>query len=39
VHWRLTRRLQGFTGDGLGAEQQISEVAAYLAMALAVGWH
>lgn len=38
VHSRLARRLQGFTGDGLGACQQISEIAAYLAMALALGW-
>jgi adenosylcobinamide-GDP ribazoletransferase len=37
VHWRLQRRLQGFTGDGLGAEQQVSEIAFYLAMALAMG--
>lgn len=37
VHWRLQRRLQGFTGDGLGAAQQVSEVGFYLVMALAMG--
>jgi adenosylcobinamide-GDP ribazoletransferase len=37
VHWRLQRRLQGFTGDGLGAAQQVSEIGFYLAMALAMG--
>lgn len=30
---RLWRRLQGFTGDGLGAVQQLSEIALYLALA------
>ena len=36
--WRLLRRrLQGFTGDGLGATQQVSEVLFYLGMALALG--
>lgn len=30
---RLWRRLQGFTGDGLGAVQQLSEIAIYLALA------
>ncbi len=35
--WRLLRRrLQGFTGDGLGATQQVSEVLFYLGAALAV---
>lgn len=35
--WRLLRRrLQGFTGDGLGATQQLSEVLFYLGAALAV---
>jgi adenosylcobinamide-GDP ribazoletransferase len=35
--WRLLhRRLQGFTGDGLGATQQVSEVCFYLALALAL---
>ena len=33
--WRLLkRRLQGFTGDGLGATQQISELAFYLGLLL-----
>jgi adenosylcobinamide-GDP ribazoletransferase len=33
--WRLLqRRLQGFTGDGLGATQQVSEVMFYLGLAL-----
>ena len=32
--WRLLhRRLQGFTGDGLGATQQLSEIGFYLALA------
>jgi adenosylcobinamide-GDP ribazoletransferase len=35
--WRLLRRrLQGFTGDGLGATQQVCEVLFYLGAALAV---
>ena len=35
--WRLLRRrLQGFTGDGLGATQQVSEVLFYLGIALAL---
>ncbi|WP_066270190.1 adenosylcobinamide-GDP ribazoletransferase [Hydrogenophaga palleronii] len=34
--WRLLqRRLQGFTGDGLGATQQVAEVLFYLGLALA----
>jgi adenosylcobinamide-GDP ribazoletransferase len=34
--WRLfARRLQGFTGDCLGATQQVCEVAFYLGLALA----
>ncbi|WP_180682805.1 adenosylcobinamide-GDP ribazoletransferase [Tepidicella baoligensis] len=37
VHWRLKQRLQGFTGDGLGAVQQVSEIGFYLAVALAMG--
>lgn len=37
VHWRLQRRLQGFTGDGLGAVQQMSEIGFYLGVALALG--
>jgi adenosylcobinamide-GDP ribazoletransferase len=33
--WRLLkRRLQGFTGDGLGATQQVSESAFYLGLLL-----
>lgn len=32
----LWRRLQGFTGDGLGATQQVIELAVYLGLALAV---
>ena len=35
VHWRLKVRLQGFTGDGLGACQQVGELAFYLGVALA----
>jgi len=31
----LQRRLHGFTGDGLGATQQVCELAIYLALA----WH
>lgn len=35
--WRLLRRrLQGFTGDGLGATQQVCEVAFYLALAVSL---
>jgi adenosylcobinamide-GDP ribazoletransferase len=35
--WRLLkRRLQGFTGDGLGATQQLSELLFYLGLALAL---
>ena len=32
----LQRRLQGFTGDGLGATQQLSELLFYLGLALAL---
>ncbi|MBK6999964.1 MAG: adenosylcobinamide-GDP ribazoletransferase [Rhodoferax sp.] len=32
----LWRRLQGFTGDGLGATQQVCEVAFYLGLAVAL---
>jgi len=36
--WLLLRkRLQGFTGDGLGATQQLSELGFYLGLAMAVG--
>lgn len=35
--WRLLRRrLQGFTGDGLGATQQVSEIGFYGALALSL---
>ena len=35
--WRLLkRRLDGFTGDGLGATQQVTEVSFYLGLALAM---
>lgn len=37
VAWRLKVRLQGFTGDGLGATQQISEIAFLLGLAVAAG--
>lgn len=37
VAHRLWRRLQGFTGDGLGATQQLAELGFYLGMALGVG--
>jgi adenosylcobinamide-GDP ribazoletransferase len=37
--WRLLhRRLQGFTGDGLGATQQVCEVAFLLALIIALPW-
>ena len=34
--WRLARRLQGFTGDGLGALQQLAELGFYLGAAAAL---
>lgn len=35
--WRLlVRRLQGFTGDGLGATQQVCEIAFYLGVAFSL---
>lgn len=35
--WRLlARRLQGYTGDGLGATQQVCELAIYLGLALSL---
>ena len=37
MHWRFARRLQGFTGDCLGASQQLGELAFYLGAALALG--
>jgi adenosylcobinamide-GDP ribazoletransferase len=37
--WRLfSKRLQGFTGDCLGATQQVCEVAFYLGLALALSF-
>lgn len=33
----LAKRLQGFTGDGLGATQQISEIGFYVGLLLAAG--
>lgn len=35
VAWRLQKRLQGFTGDGLGATQQLAEIGFYLGLAIA----
>ena len=35
--WRLARRLAGFTGDGLGAVQQLGELGFYLGAALTLG--
>ena len=35
--WRFKQRLQGFTGDCLGAIQQVSEIAFYLGIAIAAG--
>lgn len=37
VGWRLQRRLQGFTGDGLGTAQQLAEIGFYLGLAFAWG--
>jgi len=34
--WRFARRLQGFTGDCLGAAQQVAEIGFYLGAALAL---
>ena len=36
MHRLLHRRLQGFTGDGLGATQQVCELAFYLGLLLAL---
>ncbi len=36
MHRMLARRLQGFTGDGLGAVQQVCELAFYLGLLLAL---
>ncbi len=37
VAWRLQRRIGGYTGDGLGASQQVAEIAFYLGMLGAAG--
>jgi adenosylcobinamide-GDP ribazoletransferase len=37
VAWRLHRRIGGYTGDGLGASQQVAELAFYLGMLGAAG--
>lgn len=34
--WRFARRLQGFTGDCLGAAQQVGEIGFYLGAAIAL---
>lgn len=34
--WRFARRLQGFTGDCLGATQQVAEISFYLGAAIAL---
>lgn len=39
MHRMFSRRLQGFTGDCLGATQQICELAFYLGYLLAAGTH
>jgi adenosylcobinamide-GDP ribazoletransferase len=36
--WRLKKRLQGFTGDALGATQQVCEIAFLLGALVAAGW-
>lgn len=36
MHWRFARRLQGFTGDCLGAAQQVGEIGFYLGAAIAL---
>lgn len=36
MHWWLSRRLQGFTGDALGATQQVCEIGFYLGAALSL---
>ena len=35
--WRLARRLQGFTGDALGATQQVCEIGFLLGVLLVIG--
>lgn len=37
MRWLFARRLQGFTGDCLGATQQVCEIAFYLGAAVALG--
>lgn len=37
MQWLLARRLQGFTADGVGATQQVCEIAFYLGAAVALG--
>ena len=37
MRWLFARRLQGFTGDCLGATQQVCEIAFYLGAAAALG--
>jgi adenosylcobinamide-GDP ribazoletransferase len=32
----LHRRLEGYTGDGLGATQQLSEIAIYIGLAASI---
>jgi adenosylcobinamide-GDP ribazoletransferase len=34
----FARRLQGYTGDCLGATQQVCEIACYLGLALGLSW-
>ena len=36
MYWLFKRRLQGFTGDCLGAAQQVCEIAFYLGLAIAL---
>jgi adenosylcobinamide-GDP ribazoletransferase len=36
MYWRLKKRLQGFTGDALGATQQVCEIAFLLGAAFAI---
>ena len=37
MRWLFARRLQGFTGDCLGATQQVCEIAFYLGAAVSLG--
>lgn len=36
MHWRFVQRLRGFTGDCLGASQQLAELGFYLGAAVAL---